>query len=99
MITIALGTLITSVFIGGFLFAILTGLGITIQTFAPEFDSAINSAITNFGTQVGEVYHVIPGADALINILIAILIITIGYFWARFGMFVFNITMKSGAKI
>lgn len=61
--------------------------------------TSLDSAVATIGTKIGLVYHLIPGADALWNILLTILVVCSVYLGIRIGVFIFNEIRGSGGAV
>jgi len=97
--SIILGTALTTLLFGGFIFLLSIGIGTAISALAPSFDASIASAMTTLGENFADIYHIIPGADALITILSVIIYLMVGYYWLRVGIFIYNEVTGSGGQI
>jgi len=71
-----------------------------ISALVPDtLENGITNAVSSVGTKIQSVYHLIPGADALWNCILAIIIILAAYFTLRVGVFFYNEIRGSGGAI
>jgi len=73
---------------------------VALSTLIPEaVNTGITTTIAAISTKVNLVYHTIPAADTLWNILLTTIYITAAYFSFRLFVFIWNEIRGSGGKV